>query len=262
MKDVIADLAAEQDELDALVAPLTESEWDLVTPSEPWTIRDTISHLAFFDERQTQAITDPEAFAREINERLAGSNEDYMAIALQRGRSLTPGEVLNWWRETRAEELRAFATVDPTTPLPWYGPAMKAASAVAARLMETWAHGHDIADALGVRRPPTHRLIAIAELGVKTFSWSFLNRGLVVPEERVRVALTGPDGIEEIWNPQVTGNSISGPVEDFCLVVAQRRNVEDTDLNIRGEIARRWMEVAQVFAGPPGPGRPPRHIDN
>lgn len=261
MKDLIADLAAEQQELDDLVAGLSASQWDLVTPAAPWTIRDTISHLAFFDERQTQAIADPEAFVKDINARLATSNDDYIAIALDRGRSLTPEEVLNWWREARVEELRAFATVDPATPLAWYGPAMKAASAVAARLMETWAHGHDIADALGIRRTPTHRLIPIAELGVKTFSWSFLNRGLVVPEERVRVALTDSDGIEEVWNPQVTGNSITGPVEDFCLVVAQRRHVDDTDLVMRGEVARQWMEVAQVFAGPPGPGRPPRHRD-
>ena len=35
-----------------------------------------------------------------------------------------------------------------------------------ARLMETWAHGQDIADALGVRRTPTDRLRHIAYIGV------------------------------------------------------------------------------------------------
>ena len=32
---------------------------------------------------------------------------------------------------------------------PWYGPSMSARSFVTARLMETWAHGMDVADALG-----------------------------------------------------------------------------------------------------------------
>jgi uncharacterized protein (TIGR03084 family) len=122
--------------------------------------------------------------------------------------------------------------------------------------METWAHGHDVAVALGIVRPPTDRLFHIAELGVKTFSWSYLNRGLEVPPERVRVALRGPSGDTRIWNDEMS-NSITGPVDEFCLVVAQRQNYRDTTLVIEGEVARSWMEVAQIFAGPPGPGRPP-----
>ena len=256
MKDLIADLKDEQDQLDDLVADLEESAWDRVTPAGPWTIRDTISHLAFFDERQVQAISDPDGFADEINVRLAGANEDYMAIAIGQGRSLDPGGVLEWWRTARARELVAFAPLEADTLLSWYGPAMKAQSAVVARMMETWAHGQDVADTLGATRAPTARLFHIAELGVKTFSWSFLNRGLMVPETRVRVTLEGPGGAARTWNETST-DRIAGPVEDFCLVVAQRRNVADTALQVEGDVARNWMEVAQIFAGPPGPGRPP-----
>jgi uncharacterized protein (TIGR03084 family) len=163
---------------------------------------------------------------------------------------------LTWWRTARGAEVKAFEGVDPDTQLPWYGPPMKARSAVIARLMETWAHGHDVADALGVMREPTERLFHIAELGVKTFSWSYLNRGLEVPADRVRVALRGPSGRTRVWNDQMS-NSITGPVDEFCLVVAQRRNYLDTSLVIEGAVAESWMQVAQIFAGPPGPGRPP-----
>ncbi len=59
--------------------------------------------------------------------------------------------------------------------------------------------------------------------------------------------------------------SVTGPAEDFCLVVTQRRHVDDTDLTVTGEIARDWMTKAQAFAGgatgpPPSttPCRPPR----
>jgi uncharacterized protein (TIGR03084 family) len=256
VRDLIDALRAEQGDLDSLLAALDDHAWDSMTPAEPWTIRDTVSHLAFFDEKETEAISDPEAFANEINERLTDGIDGYMALGLDRGRSMTPSQVLTWWRAARAAEITAFEGVDPDALLPWYGPPMKAPSAVIARLMETWAHGHDVAEALGVPRPPTERLFLIAELGVKTFSWSYLNRGLEVPAERVRVALRGPNGSTRVWNDQMS-NSITGLVDEFCLVVAQRRNYLDTSLLIEGEVARSWMEVAQIFAGPPGPGRAP-----
>ena len=256
MRDLIDDLRAEQEDLDRLLAGLDDPTWDIVTPAEPWTIRDTVSHLAFFDEKETQAITDPEAFASEINERLTAGIDSYMAVGIDRGRAMTASQVLDWWRTARAAELKAFEGVDPAAQLPWYGPPMKAPSAVVARLMETWAHGHDVAEAVGITRTPTDRLFHIAELGVKTFSWSYLNRGLEVPLERVRVALRGPSGSSKVWNESMS-NSITGQVDEFCLVVAQRRNYLDTPLVIEGDVARSWMEVAQIFAGPPGPGRPP-----
>jgi uncharacterized protein (TIGR03084 family) len=169
---------------------------------------------------------------------------------------LTSTEVLDWWRSARNGALRAFDGVGPEDRLPWFGPPMKAPSAVAARLMETWAHGQDVAEAMGVLRPPTDRLFHIADLGVKTFSWSFANRGLDTPKERVRVALRGPSGATRVWN-DTSEDAIAGRLDEFCLVVTQRRNFLDTSLVIEGDVARKWMEIAQVFAGPPGPGRPP-----
>jgi hypothetical protein len=41
------------------------------------------------------------------------------------------------------------------------------------------------------------------------------------------------------------------------MVVTQRRNVADSGLEVEGELAEDWISVAQAFAGPPGPGRPP-----
>jgi uncharacterized protein (TIGR03084 family) len=256
IRELVDDLAAEQDELDAFLVNRSPSEWSTVTPSAPWTVGDTISHLAFFDERQVQAITDAEGFTNEINQRVTGGNDEYMSIGVSRGRAMTPTEVLAWWRQARAAEIEAFLPLQADQKIPWYGPPMKARSAVIARMMETWAHGQDVVDALGLTREPTDRLFQIAELGVKTFSWSFTNHGLEVPSERVRVALRGPSGSTVVWNDEWS-NSITGPVDEFCLVVTQRRNYLDTALVIEGEVARRWMEIAQIFAGPPGPGRAP-----
>ncbi|MGH2755904.1 MAG: maleylpyruvate isomerase N-terminal domain-containing protein, partial [Actinomycetota bacterium] len=49
------DLRAEHDELDRSLASLTDREWDEPTPAPGWSVRDQISHLAFFDEEATLA---------------------------------------------------------------------------------------------------------------------------------------------------------------------------------------------------------------
>lgn len=252
MNTIISDLRSETAALLALIEGLSEDQWESVTPSDPWTISDQIGHLSYFDEQAALAIQDPEAFARHVNENIDRLSDD--VAVLHRQRDLDGAGTLAWWEEVRADLLGALGGVDPDRRIPWYGPPMRASSFAVARLMETWAHGVDVADALGERLPATDRLFHIADLGVRTFSWSFRNRDMDVPDERVRVALRGPSGAVRVWNDEHSA-SITGPVEEFCLVVAQRRNVADTHLVMEGGLARRWMEVAQVFAGPPGPGR-------
>lgn len=251
MATLAADLEAEAASLRRLIEPLDPSGWETVTPSEPWTVTDQIGHLAYFDTQAVKAVVDPPAFADEVN-RTIGELSD--AAELHRRRGLDGPATLNWWTEARDALLAVLIDLDPDQRLPWYGPPMRASSFAVARLMETWAHGTDVADALGARLPATDRLFHVADLGVRTFSWSFTNRGLEVPEQRVRVTLRGPTGATRSWNDQAA-ESVTGPVEEFCLVVAQRRSLADTSLAVEGDTAQRWMEVAQVFAGPPGPGR-------
>jgi uncharacterized protein (TIGR03084 family) len=134
---------------------------------------------------------------------------------------------------------------------------MSVASTVTARLMETWAHGLDIAGAIGQDRPPTARLRHIAHLGARTVANGFLARGLDAPAEPVRVELTGPDGDLWTFGPADAADRVTGSAWDFCLLVTQRKHRADTDLVATGPVADAWLDVAQVFAGPPGPGRPP-----
>jgi len=255
---LLDDLGAEFAAVDTLVAAGDPARWARPTPAAGWDVVDQISHLAFFEERAAMAVADSASFTAEVA-RAAADLDGYMAEHLQRGRALGGEGTLAWWRRAREETLAAAGGLGGDERIPWYGPAMSPMAFFTARLMETWAHGTDVADALGRRLAPTDRLRHVAELGVRTFGWSFANRGLAVPEERVRVTLRSPDG-ERLWrwNEDGSGGSIAGPAEDFCRVVTQRRHVDDTDLVVTGEVARRWMAIAQCFAGPPGPGRPPR----
>ncbi|HEX3604543.1 MAG TPA: maleylpyruvate isomerase N-terminal domain-containing protein, partial [Candidatus Dormibacteraeota bacterium] len=63
---VCADLAEEQEDLDRIVGALDDAALDTPTPAQGWTVRDQVTHLAFFDGRGTMAIVDPEAFVAEV----------------------------------------------------------------------------------------------------------------------------------------------------------------------------------------------------
>jgi len=139
--------------------------------------------------------------------------------------------------------------------LPWFGPPMSAASMATARLMETWAHGLDVADALGVRRQPTARLRSIAHIGVRTRDLAFTVHGLTPPSDPLRVELAAPDGSTWAWGPEEATQRVTGVAEDFCMLVTQRRPPATLDVVTDGADATRWLTIAQAFAGPPGPGR-------
>ena len=152
--------------------------------------------------------------------------------------------------------IAAYEVLDPKARLPWHLP-MSARSSATARLMETWAHGQDIVDALGADRPATDRLKHIAHLGVATQGWSFKCRGMEPLAEPVRVELTSPSGALWTWGPENAADRIAGLAEDFCLVAAQRRHYLDTNLVVDGEASTAWMVNAQIFAGPPATGPKP-----
>lgn len=248
------DLQTEEEDLDAVLARLDAARWDLPTPAPGWSIRDQVSHLAFFEEQAELAASDGDAFATSLG-RVTDAGA-FMNEPLERGRELDPGQVRGWWNSARAGALSAFRRMDPARRIPWFGPPMSPASFVSARIMETWAHGQDVADALGIERAPTDRLRHIAHLGVRARRNSYAATGRELPADEVRVELTGPGGNSWTWNESAT-DRVAGEAVDFCLVVTQRRHPDDTDLVVEGELARDWMAIAQAFAGPPGAGRKP-----
>lgn len=258
LQDLCADLAAEHAALDAVVADLDDAAWDTATASPRWAVRDQIGHLAYFDEAATQAITDPDRFASDLAAALGGDVTAFLESTEVRGRTLPPADLLAWWREQRAALLAAAAPLDPKARLPWYGPSMGARSFVTARLMETWAHGQDVVDALGATRPASDRLRHVADLGVRTRGFSYVIKDRAAPEGPVFVALAAPEGGTWAWGDPDAADRVTGPAEDFCLVVTQRRHPADTALVADGALAAEWLSIAQCFAGGPSYGPPPR----
>jgi uncharacterized protein (TIGR03084 family) len=252
---IVADLAAERAVLDAMVGELTPAQWSTRTPAEGWDVCDSVSHLHYFDGTALLALHDPEAFAvhaAQLLDQQLGAGYDTAA-----GRELGGEGLLSVWRATRVELMAALATTDPATRVPWYGPPMSLISFVTARLMETWAHGHDVADALGIPVVPTDRLRHVCHIGVGARAYSFLIKGKENPTAPVRVELTGPSGDTWSWGPEDAADRVTGTALDFAQVVTHRRHRDDTRLAVAGPVAQEWMAIAQAFAGPSGSGRQP-----
>jgi uncharacterized protein (TIGR03084 family) len=254
------DFRDESEALYALIEPLGDSDFDRKTQFKDWTINDVISHLHAWNRAADLSLADPEAFS---------VDREWLITEITKG--ATVGQVekrwldgarnrdrLEQWREFYLAMTDRFLTADPKRRLQWAGPDMSVRSSITARLMETWAHGQELYDCLGVERQNGDRIKNIAVLGVNTFGWTFVNRGLDVPTDLPYVRLTAPSGETWTWNDESETNYVVGDATEFCQTVTQVRNVADTKLEVVGETAGRWMKVAQCFAGgpedPPAPG--------
>ena len=238
--------------LDSVVAPLEPAMLDTPTLFKGWTFSQIIGHLYMFDRAASIALNAPDDAQKWFRTMARGMGGGASLMDLQkewlgdfRGEAL-----LDAWRESYAETARQYRSADPKVRIPWVGPSMSARSSITARQMETWAHGQAIFDALGLERRDTDAIKNIAHLGVRTFEWTFRNRGRTPPSAPF-VELSAPSGAVWSWNDRSAREIVAGSATEFCQVVTQTRNVTDTNLSVRGEAANQWMAMAQCFAGPP-----------
>ncbi len=250
MDGICDDLSAETDALGDVVGDLSEEQWRLPTPAQGWDSRETMVHLGMTDWVATVAVTDAERFA-DIKASAERGEVDLHTAAGIDFSLMTGTQIWDWLRAERSKMLDAVRPLDSKDRIPWFGPSMGALSFVTARLMETWSHGHDVADTHGRELPRTDRLRHVAHIGVGTRGWSYANRGLEVPSGPVRVELAAPSGDLWVWGPEDASDKVSGDAYDFCLAVTQRRHHTETALSLAGPLALEWMDIAQAFAGPP-----------
>lgn len=255
---VFDDLREESRELDLLVAELTEREWARATPAPRWSIAHQIAHLHWTDQAAVLAMSDQAAFQKFAEQALTAP-DSFVDDGAEDGARLGRAELLARWRSGRQELDRALREAAARrTRFPWFGPPMSAAAMANGRLMETWAHGQDVADALGVVRAPTDRLRHVVRIGVRARNFAFAVRGLPAPEDEFRVEVQAPSGELWIYGPEDAAQRVTGPAVDLCLLVTQRAHRADLALTAVGPDADRWLDIAQAFAGPPGNGRDPK----
>jgi uncharacterized protein (TIGR03084 family) len=257
---VSIDFRDEAAEFHAFLETLAPEDWERPTLFMDWTPWDVVAHLLYFDEISLHAAEGEEAFAARRKTLLDSVGVGMTNKMLQR-RDLgqyAPPELLERWKTTCDELSAKLGRLDAKARLPWFGPDMSARMFTTARYMEAWAHAQEIYDLKRAKRKHSDRIRNIVAIGVRTYGWTFVNRKREIPGPPPYVRLTSPSG--ELWeyNDPSTRERIEGDAVDFCLTVTQVRNVGDTGLSVIGEVANRWMEIAQCFAGvpadPPAPG--------
>ncbi|MDR7253275.1 uncharacterized protein (TIGR03084 family) [Nocardioides sp. BE266] len=255
LTQVLADLAAEGDRLDALVSGLDADGWRTPTPAPGWDVATQVAHLLWTDGVALKAATDKEAWDAVVLDAIADPEGfvDAQALALA-----TDPDLLAHWRSARSNLHAALAAHPSGEKMPWFGPPMSATSMATARLMETWAHSLDVHAGLGAPVEDTDRIRHIAHLGARTRNFAFSVHGLDAPAEEFRIDLVSPSGDVWGWGPDDAAQTLTGSAGDFCRLVTQRVNRADTDLVATGPDVDRWLDIAQAFAGQPGEGRPPR----
>ncbi len=249
------DFLEESRALHALLTERTDQDFDRVTLFKDWTINDVLRHLHYWNWMAELQLSD----VGRLEDELACVGKEGMRTREQGHVTGASGQTLlaTWWEQAQ-KTAQIFTTADPKARLKWAGPSMSARSSITARLMETWAHGQEVYDVLGVERKDEDHIRNIAVLGVNTYGWTYLVRKQEPPGPMPFVKLTAPSG--EIWSfgEENASNRIEGSASDFCQVVTQTRNIKDTALTVIGPVAEDWMSKAQCFAGgrndPPAPG--------
>ena len=250
------DFLDESKALHALLEPLDDAAFGQATAFKGWTLDDVLRHLHYWNWMAWLQLNDEPVLIAQMDAIVrAGSMRPVEAAHVDDA----GGQVLlALWMAQAEATAKAYKSADPKARLKWVGPDMSARSSITARLMETWAHGQEIYDQLGVVRQNTDGIRNIVVLGINTFGWTFRNRKLDIPEAMPSVVLTAPSG--EVWTygEESEDERIEGLAEEFCQVVTQTRNIADTSLVVTGPIATQWMGFAQCFAGrpetPPAPG--------
>ncbi|MGU3435679.1 TIGR03084 family metal-binding protein [Actinomycetes bacterium M1A6_2h] len=261
---ILADLRAEVDALDELVSGADSSDWQADTPAAGWTVAHQIAHLHWTDHvaalTAAGAAGDEDATAAfdEVIGAAMAAPDTFVDAACEELATEPITTLLGLWRLGRAQILDVLPRVPDGTKIRWFGPPMSPASMATARIMETWAHGQDVADALGVERTPTARLKHVAHIGARTRDFAYAVHGEPAPAEQFRIELTAPDGDLWAWGPEDAPQRVTGLAVDFCLLVTQRVHRDDVDLEATGDDAAHWLTIAQAFAGAPGKGRQPK----
>lgn len=245
MREILADLVAEQQGLDQFLQSIDYRKWSTATPAAGWDIRDQVSHLASTEELAFKAI-DEGSKAVEAVTAEHDTIESFTAVGVQRGREMRPAQVIEWWRHGRADVVDALSRMTGSERIPWLAGDMSAKSFATSRLMETWAHGLDIHAAVDSNQEDTTRLRHVAFLGWASLPYAFESVGEDYPTP-IRVELRAPEYQKWVFGPEDSEHVVRGEAGEWCRVVVRRVDAADTSLEADGELAEQALRLAKAY---------------
>ncbi|MBN2622964.1 MAG: maleylpyruvate isomerase family mycothiol-dependent enzyme [Acidimicrobiales bacterium] len=251
MDKVVEAMAAQQDELTSLVAPLDEDGWSTPSRCEGWTVADVVLHLA---QTNAMAVASVQGRFDEVVAELtagtapAASVDEGAARMVERERGLPSGELLERWRRSAAELVDELGRCDPHRRLVWVAGDLSARTLATTRLAEVWIHTGDVAVPLGHEVVADDRLWHIARLAWRMLPYAFARagRGLSGP---VAFELEAPNGDTWVFAPEEQAVTVvRGPALDLCTVAGQRADAADTELRGDGPDAEAVLGLVRTFA--------------
>jgi len=254
--NVNADLTAEGAAVDRMLTDLTPEQWSRPTPAPGWTVAHQVAHMAATFRLAALSAAAPAQFTALVSQ-LGPDFDANVEAALAEYVDDPPDKLLARWRAELDGAARALARLAPDHMVPWLVRPLPAAVLAAAGIMELVAHGQDIADAAGVPRELTDRIWHVADFGIRNWDFAYQLRGLPVPDVGFGFDLVAPSGEQWRFGPPGAAQRISGPAADFCLLITRRRHRDDLAVTATGADADGWLDIAQAYRGPAGPGRQP-----
>lgn len=245
MREPVAELAAEQADLERVLRALPAERWTTPTPAQGWDVRDQVSHLADTEELAHDTAT---GGPRQLNAEALSyvSPEAFTESGCEKGRAMAPDLVLEWWLSAAAKTRAALQELDPKTRVPW-GLGMSARAFATARLMETWAHGLDVRAAVGEPPNETGRMRSIAWIIIQALPYAFRLAKREQPVGTLRVELDF-EGDRWTFGPDDATDRIVGSAGEFCRVGVQRMKLADAGtLKAEGPLAEAALQVARAF---------------
>lgn len=229
MDVILADLTAEYDRLEAMLARCGPADWERPSAAPGWTVADVVAHLVLTEEAVVRSVAHQAGLLDAVDR--SGNREADLESAVAgdvRTAGMDGPAAFARWRAARRASVEALAGADPDRPVPWAADPLKPRTLATTRLAEHWAHALDLAGPLGADLPDTARLRHIAWLGHATLPYAFRLAGLdPVP---VRAELTGPGGEAWAFGPADAPTRVTGPAGDFCRLGAHRLAPGDTRL--------------------------------
>jgi uncharacterized protein (TIGR03084 family) len=244
VNEALAALAALHASLARLLHGLTAEQWDAATPAEGWTVRDQVAHLADTDEVARDTIVDgPRTFKNAVSGH--PDAESFTAEGCRRGRGLTTDELLRWW--TSAAKGCREALAGSNARVAW-GLGMSTLDFTRARIMEHWAHGLDISEAVAGPETIAPVLPQVARLSAATVPYALARAGIRRPAgHTLRFVLTARDESLELGDPDAT-DLVTGPIDAWCrLAVRRPRPGDRSSLSATGPLADLALTHARAY---------------
>ncbi len=255
--DVLEAFEHEAAVLGQVLVGLEAQDWETATPAEGWSVRDQVAHLAFVFDLAATAATDPAAFQSKT--RLAAEIGFDAAVnkALAWCNTGSPVEVLVRWETHLARAATALTDADADGVVPWLVRPLPPTVLLMAGMTEVLAHGQDVADAVGYTLPRTDRVAYLVHFVHHTRDFGYETPGMTPPADLPRFEVNLPSGALLEVGSSDAEQVVRGDAVDLCLLATRRRHRDDLRLHATGDVADKWLDVAQAYRGPAGPGRKP-----